>query len=233
MDALHSTEVVHLLTRNFCFFAASLLPALFAQEYNFQSLTIPGVDAVTINGINNRGAMVGSGGGGFKIHANGVLEHPLSYGRDGLSINDINNYGQMAATSSFSTQGLSSLTGVLIEADGSSRSFYLGPLEEPYTSVTTINDSGDFAGAFKNYLGRLRGFISKGGNVSVVHFPGAVDTRIRGIAADGTVVGCYNEKYPFLRGPKGNFLELSFPRRRHRMCSRNIERGHEDRWLLP
>lgn len=184
------------------------------QKYSFQKFTIPNAEATFATGINNQGIVVGY------ANTNNPYESPLGFQRlpDGTitnlswstAISGINNHAETVGWVSFCSRFC---YGYGYYRDASGQTFQLlfsdlpdGAATNPYA----INDSGYYVGTHNSSEGNHT-FIGRGTTVTeYVIFPGAETTVLQGIAWDGTVVGCYDDK-PFLRGPRGRFLALRIP----------------------
>ena len=214
--------------------AAACLP-LAAQTYNLQAFSVPFVPIsdTSANGINNRGAIVGSiffvrqqryVQKGFKRDANGVFERPITDPNDighttlAQAINDsgviAGEYNSSSTNTDGPFHGFLLSNGVFTDVD-------VTPGANTY--ILGINNKGDFAGYVGpvfNYL-NTQGFFSIGGQVTIFDVPGTSNQTIaNGIAEDGTIVGgvyLQNRKYfvGFIRGPLGNFKLFQIPNSRY------------------
>jgi hypothetical protein len=148
---------------------------------------------------------------GYKRDANGVIEFPIKTSDNNVDITatGINDTGEIVGYfggHGFLLTGGAHGTITLIDVPGAR-----------YTSINGINNLGDFFGNFVTLTGTGHDFVSVGGVITRIDFPGATrPTRVTGLAWDGSVVGYY---YPhpgalsiaFVRGPKGNFLRFQVP----------------------
>ncbi len=196
---------------------------LSAQQYRFDPFTVDGLWTYA-QAINNRGAIVGHytltrdwGTHAFKRHANGTMErvelYELYY--DSLVLNGINNFGEMVGTGAFYERGWSAV--YAFEAGGSPRTIkYFGyPSDDvfPEEYGVAINSAGHIVGRLRGDGGPTISYLKIGSDYQEITFPNGDATTVYGIAADDTVVGCgrRGSEFPFLRGPKGNYLELIIP----------------------
>ncbi len=207
---------------------AGCLP-LTAQTYTFQQLTIPYAPNADVwaNGINNRGAIVGTFLNnrhahkyrGFKRDANGVLESPIDKPNSNFytSLTGVNDNGVIVG---FSNWAFLLYKGAFID--------YFGPpyLHTPRAAaINGINNKGDFVGATRTDGGGgqhwtiFRAWARINGTVVKFECPRArfldsLRTIPAGIAADGTIVGtCSKNGIPvgFIRGPAGQYQLLQVP----------------------
>ena len=83
------------------------------------------------------------------------------------------------------------------------------------TALQGINARGDIAGLYAGANGRTHGFIRQNGNMTLIDYPGADNTDVRGIGPDGTVVGTYwnlgeeaAASHGYRRTPDGTFSRV-------------------------
>ena len=202
--------------------AAICLP-LAAQTYSFQSFSYPNAVSNYLawaQGINNRGAVVGSvvfpGSNylGFKRDANGVLERPFDADPAMLGATiayGITDHGLIVGSVSANrtTTGFLLYQGVFT---------YYNAQPGWNTEIYGVNNRGDFVGVASKKGQSSYGFINSNGVVTKIQCPPSripYSIEPRGIAADGTVVGmCYvpqawNEG--FIRGPAGRYKIIQVP----------------------
>jgi hypothetical protein len=70
----------------------------------------------------------------------------------------------------------------------------LNPIDFPLATETRavgINDAGEIAGSYRDAAGNIHGFISAGGQFSVVDVAGARATQLTRITNQGSVTGSY------------------------------------------
>ncbi len=194
---------------------------LSAQQYTFQSIEYKGQSSNKFGtfptGVNNKGTVAGyiqfTNGTrecdeGFLAYSNGQFSPPLN-DPDGQPCKtwgaSINDSGEVVGY----YNGTSQIHGFL-EKDGVYTTFDTG--DGPSTFITAVDDAGDFAGFFGNWPATTNhGFLSKGGVVSQIDFPGVpASTTVRGMDASGGLAGCtYGLSYPFFRTPDGKFVQFT------------------------
>lgn len=189
---------------------------LTAQTYTLQALSVPWApNADTfVQGINNRGAIVGNCTFvAFKRNANGTFEPPIfdpNTGQNGSTVaNGLNDSGVIAG---YYFNGNQTNFPGFLRINGIFNDYYVVPGRN--TLIRGINNKGDLVGKATGSDGLLHGFISINGVVSEVDFPGGNATRPNGISADGTIVGSFRRHrmtMAFLRGPAGNYAAIRIP----------------------
>ena len=205
----------------FCVVAASLCLPLCAQQYSFEAISVQGA-YTRATAITNSGVVVGgvrptpAGDFPFWRSSTGEMHFPVAppqfYYWELLGIN---NFGDVVG-SYYVVNAISYVDGYgFVIRDGTPSTIGLSDVPfHPRTSVAAINENGDLVGDYINStLGHV-GFVKVGSAVTTLQFPGAATTSAYGIAWDRTIVGCFNRPNSgglfnaFLRGPKGNYLEL-------------------------
>ena len=166
--------------------------------------------------INNPGVIVGYAHEqyqppvGYVRHPDGRLTYPIRI-IDETTLTGINNSNVIVGWYRFTTQALTSIRGFRI-AGGNTKVIDISRGIFPRTQITGINGTGALVGVADAGDGNTDGFLLSAGTVEWLK-PFAYP---KGIAADGTIVGCFYPQgntpaVPFLRGPKGNYLTLRIP----------------------
>ena len=165
--------------------------------------------------INSRADIAGTlsqeGGfsGGFILFGDGRFSQPLSYPgamqTSLIGINDDRETCGFYIGSDGAPHGFLDSHGTLTSYD------VVGSIS---TTVTGVNNSGDFAGNYQSPTGIfLEGYVSLGGNFSSIDIPGEVGTVAGGINNPGQVVGFSLDQnffttHGFLRAQNG---ALTYP----------------------
>ena len=138
---------------------------------------------------------------GFKRHANGVFEYPIRRSDTGKPVlsampSGINDYGMIIGTYT-ATSGRRN--GFIIQ-NGQFTGLDLFPGGD--TDLLAINNRGDFVG-WGFTPGAYHHFAVIDGMFSLLDPLG-----VQAIAWDRTMVGCWEDGNPFVRGPKGNYFRF-------------------------
>ena len=215
-------------------FATRLVVSLFlslcglrlaAQSYNVITFSVPDPPTKYTHGlgISDLGVVVGyyeipHGTGvpyyrGFIRQADGTLQYPI------IDPNDIggNNTEPWAVNASVT------VAGAYLTPDGRGHGFLLSggnfttvdEIAGGETVILTLNDSGDYGGAFGPSWPPANGFISIAGVVTQINVPGASATSVTGLATDGSSVGTAEMSQGFvgfLRGPSGSLHVFQVPK---------------------
>jgi hypothetical protein len=158
---------------------------VFATEYTFTTIDVPGADRTVVNGINDSGSIVGTyydatGYHGF-LYSGGAFT-TINF-LNATYANGINNSGDIVGYG----------TGpwyhnFLYSGDA----FTTIDIGDTSWGANGINDSGGIVGAYGDATGR-HGFLYVGGRFTTIDVPGAVDWTVpKGINNSGAIVGIYN-----------------------------------------
>lgn len=168
----------------FCLAVSSLL---FAADYRFVKINVPGSVETQANGINARGDIVGS-----YIDADGISHGFLSRkgvfttidvpgATETLAARGINARGDIVGNfnSGFARHGYLLSDGQFTQID------YPGA---SHTVVERINNAGDITGLWFDALENTSGFIRKDGKFHNVSIPGGISENVRAAQDNGRVL---------------------------------------------
>ena len=167
-----------------------------ADPYTFTAVDVPGATVTVVNGLNDRGDVVGWYRTGISGEPNSV-DHGflLRYGKfttidvpgsQGVTVaRGINNRGDIVGYY-LTDNPTVPLLGFLLSRHGKFTIIDCGPFTEPHG----INDRRDIVGrgGFDN-----EGFLLRNGKCIPIGVPGAITTTVEGINNAGDIVGWYDD----------------------------------------
>lgn len=208
-----------------------LLPSRYNQR-DYLVENFPGSNQTQVTGLNDRNAEVG-------------FESPTNTGNDAnfgwYTLNNGRSYtqvnvplpGQFSPASPALTQLLGVndkdlAVGFENDSDGNSHGFVynLRSNQATFTTVqgsssvtdAAINDSGQVAGFFTPASGPVESFLTTGGRLETIAFPGATATQAFGVNNSGEVVGTYTtgsgssaQSFGFTWTKHGGFTTINDP----------------------
>jgi hypothetical protein len=199
--------------------AAALGPPWPARaEAQFRTVDFPGAAGTGINGINNRGTLVGtwfdSKGGGF-----GFVEQP------GGQPTTFNYPGTTGVTFSSGINDVGIAVGAYTDSSGVSHGWVrsaggsLTQLEDPSgaggTFPVTINDAGVVVGYYFDASRATHGFVYDHGTFTTLDHPGALPTFLDAVNNSGAIAGNYTDASGVAHGflyEHGTFTTIDAPR---------------------
>jgi uncharacterized membrane protein len=174
-------------------------------------IDFPGAAYTGISSLNNLGDFVGGYvvgpglGPGLGFVSDGVeftsIEITDAFANDAAGINDVS-----MIVGTFHADNLLFSQGYLFESG------ILNVLDTPFAEALRpddINSQGVVAGSFlfSAFNSPFRGFVMDGAEWSLIHFPGAEETRVQGINDNNQLVGTYS----FADGRSHGFVAFPIP----------------------
>ncbi|MBV9264474.1 MAG: hypothetical protein JO324_09135 [Candidatus Eremiobacteraeota bacterium] len=174
---------------------------------SFERIFVPGSAGTTATGINNAGTIVG-------FYADGASGIAAFSERDGAYTRE-HAPGGSKAMEYLGVNDSGSIVGYYADGRGVRHAFVrnvhagrlvsIRPSGSSSVTASAINADGDVVGYMTSGRGDVRGFLWRGGHVTELAYPGAVETKALGIAQDGRIVGSYKDSsgatHAFIRHP--------------------------------
>ena len=194
----------------------ALSPLLFAADYRFVNIDVPGSIETLANGINARGDVVGR-----YTDANDVTHGYLLH-KGVFSTIDVPG---ASLTAAFALNARGDIAGRFVDLGGVNHGFVLRDGEFTQidfpgatgTFARGINNAGDLVGVHFNEAGIEGGFLLKDGVFHNIHVPGSCGEHVSMAQDNGRMlVGsfCSNPDgalYAFVRNRPGEFQTINFP----------------------